>query len=355
MRGASRALTSVAASYSARPHRYPRVLKLFEVGPRDGLQGESRPVPTAKKIELIQRLISAGSAWIEATSFVSAKSIPQLGDAAAVLAGVGAPPPGVTLSALVPNLRGFEDALASGLSEVAVFAAASDAFSQRNINCNVQTSLKRFEPVFAAAAAANVRVRAYVSCAFGCPFSGAVDPAKAAFVANALYNLGAYEVSLGDTIGVGTPVSMRALLHACREADVPTEVLAVHCHATYGLALANIAAALEEGVAVVDASVGGLGGCPYARGATGNVATEDVLYLAAALGIDVEGAPDLDALVDTGAWICAELGKANRSSVAVARLSHAVSLKAAAPQDDALRAACHIGLGWPIQPDRELL
>jgi len=331
--------------------RLPKALKLFEMSPRDGLQSEARPIPTAQKIELVQRLLRAGCTAIEATSFVSAKAIPQLGDAAAVLAGVGAPPRGVTLSALVPNLRGFEAAAAAGLTEVAVFAAATDAFSARNINCNVQTSLARFEPVFAAAAAARIRVRAYVSCALGCPYSGAVAPAKAAFVARALADLGAYEVSLGDTIGVGTPATMRALLAACADVGLRPETLAVHCHATYGLALANIAAALEAGVATVDASVAGLGGCPYAKGASGNVATEDVLYLAAALGVDVEGAPSLDALVETGAWVCGVLGRENRSAVAVARLAHAKMLRDAAPGDAAAAEAARIGLAWPARAE----
>lgn len=333
------------------PPAYPRRLKLFEMGPRDGLQSEARFLPTEAKIDFISRLLAAGSAWVEATSFVSPKAVPQLGDGSAVLAGVaarrGANYRGATLSALVPNIKGFEMAAAAGLTEVAVFAAASDAFSNKNINCNVQTSLERFTPVFAAAAAAKIRVRAYVSCAMGCPYSGPVAPAAAAFVARRLLDAGAYEVSLGDTIGVGSPPTVRALLAACRDAGVPVEATAVHFHATYGLALANIAAALEEGISVVDASVGGLGGCPYARGASGNVATEDVLYLAAALNIEVEGNPDIDALADAGDWMCRQLGVSNRSFVGIARLSHARALAAAKDDDEATRNACRVGLAWP--------
>lgn len=354
--GGVSSLSGLAFSSSMNVNRrsYPKRLKLYEMGPRDGLQSESVFVPTEVKVEFISRLLGARTAWLETTSFVSPRAVPQLGDASAVLAGVrergGFSAGGATLSALVPNLRGFEAAVAAGLTEVAVFAAASDAFSQRNINCNVQTSLERFAPVFAAAAAARIRVRAYVSCALGCPYSGVVNPAAAAFVARALLDAGAYEVSLGDTIGVGTPSSVRALLVACLDAGVPIEATAVHFHATYGMALANISAALEEGVAIVDASVGGLGGCPYARGASGNVATEDVLYLANALGIDVEGGPDADALAETGDWMCRQLRVPNRSSVAVARLSHARALAASPTDDEATRSACRIGLAWPERP-----
>jgi hydroxymethylglutaryl-CoA lyase len=350
---------SALASSTRAPFReapaYPKRLKLFEMGPRDGLQSEARFVPTEAKVEFIQRLLSAGSAWVEATSFVSPKAVPQLGDGSAVLAGVAARSGelrrrGATLSALVPNIKGFEAAAAAGLTEVAVFAAASDAFSQKNINCNVQTSLERFAPVFAAAAAARIRVRAYVSCALGCPYSGHVAPAAAAFVARALLDAGAYEVSLGDTIGVGSPPTVRSLLLACRDAGVPIEATAVHFHATYGLALANIATALEMGISVVDASVGGLGGCPYARGASGNVATEDVLYLTQALGIEVEGNPDIDALAETGDWMCKQLGVSNRSYVGVARLSHSRVLNTStAVEEEAIRSACRVGLSWPVK------
>jgi hydroxymethylglutaryl-CoA lyase len=332
---------------AARP--YPPSIKLYEMGPRDGLQSERALVPTAVKVELIDRLAAAGHLFIEATSFVSARAIPQLGDAAEVMARI-ARPPGVTFSALVPNARGLEAALACGLTEVAVFAAASDAFSHRNINCNVQTSLERFRPVCAEAARAGVRVRGYVSTALGCPYSGPVAPEAAAFVARSLLDLGAYEVSLGDTIGVGTPLSVRALLHAVREAGVPPAATAVHFHATYGCAMANIVAALEAGVRVVDASVAGLGGCPYARGASGNVATEDVLYLAAGLGIEVEGAPSLPALVAAGQWVCEHMGRKNSSAVALARLGHASAAAGAGAGDAPARAACAVGLSWPQRP-----
>jgi hydroxymethylglutaryl-CoA lyase len=327
---------------------YPQSIKVYEMGPRDGLQSERALVPTGVKVELIDRLAAAGHVFIEATSFVSARAIPQLGDAMEVMARI-ARPPGVTFSALVPNARGLEAALACGLREVAVFAAASDAFSHRNINCNVQTSLERFRPVCAEAARAGVRVRGYVSTALGCPYSGPVAPEAAAFVARALLDLGAYEVSLGDTIGVGTPLGVRALLRAVREAGVPVPATAVHFHSTYGCAMANIVAALEAGVRVVDASVAGLGGCPYARGASGNVATEDVLYLAQGLGIEVEGAPDLNRLVEAGQWVCDHMGRKNSSAVALARLGH-VAAAAGAAEDAATRAACAVGLSWPQRP-----
>ena len=327
--------------------RYPPSIKLFEVGPRDGLQSEVAFLPTPLKVEFINRLTACGHRHIEATSFVSPRAIPQLGDAAAVMAGI-ARAPGVTYAALVPNLRGVEAALAAGVEEVAVFAAASDAFSQRNINCNVMDSLERFKPVMAAAAAHGLRVRGYVSTALGCPYAGPVAPVAAAFVARALLDMGVYEVSLGDTVGVGTPASVRALLRATADAGVPPAATAVHFHATYGCALANILVAFEEGVRVVDASVAGLGGCPYAKGASGNVATEDVLYLAQGLGLEVEGAPRLAELVATGAWACEQLGRANKSAVAVARLAH----EAAAAAGD--KEGCGVGLSWPERPQRAL-
>jgi hydroxymethylglutaryl-CoA lyase len=327
---------------------YPSSIKLYEMGPRDGLQSEKALVPTPIKVELINRLASAGHLWIEATSFVSVRAIPQLGDAVDVMSLI-ARPPGVTFSALVPNAKGMEAALACGLEEVAVFAAASDAFSHRNINCNVMTSLERFKPVMAEAKRAGVRVRGYVSTALGCPYSGAVSPEAAAFVARSLYDLGAYEVSLGDTIGVGTPLSVRALLHACREAGLPAPATAVHFHTTYGCAMANILTALEMGVRVVDASVAGLGGCPYARGASGNVATEDVLYMAEGLGIEVEGSPDLNKLVAAGQWVCDHMGRRNSSAVALARLGHAASA-ASVPGDEKAASVCRVGLSWPAKP-----
>jgi len=246
-------------------------------------------------------------------------------------------------------MKGFELALASGLREVAVFTASSDAFSLKNINCNVLTSLERFSPVLAEAKRMGIRVRGYVSTALGCPYAGPVAPEAAAFIARKLFDMGCHEISLGDTIGVGTPPAVRALLRACASAGVPPAVTAVHFHATYGSAMANIVTALEEGVSIVDSSVAGLGGCPYARGASGNVATEDVLYLAQGLGIEVDGHPDLAACVATGQWMCEYMGRKNASSVALARLGHMNSAAGASPGDSAAALKqSEIGLSWPV-------
>ncbi|MBE7423500.1 MAG: hydroxymethylglutaryl-CoA lyase [Zoogloeaceae bacterium] len=295
----------------------PQKVKIVEVGPRDGLQNESQLVPAAVKIELIDRLGAAGLKAIEATAFVSPKWVPQMGDAAEVMsnlprrAGVGYP-------VLVPNMKGFEQALAAGVEEIAVFAAASEAFSQKNINCSIAESLERFRPVMEAARRDGVRVRGYVSCVAGCPYQGEVPPAAVAEVAARLAEMGCYEVSLGDTIGVGTPASVTRMLDEVALL-LPVERLAGHYHDTYGMALANIYASLEMGVAVFDASVAGLGGCPYAAGASGNVATEDVVYLMNGLGI--ETGVDLDRLVDAGAFISAELGREPASKAARAILA----------------------------------
>jgi hydroxymethylglutaryl-CoA lyase len=266
---------------------------------------------------LIERLGRAGFTAIEATSFVSPKWVPQMADAAEVMARL-VRRPGVAYPVLTPNLKGFEAALAAGAREVAVFGAASESFSRKNINCSIAESLARFEPVMAAAAAANVRVRGYVSCVLGCPYEGEIRPAAVAEVAATLAGMGCYEVSLGDTIGSGTPLKTQRMLEAVM-AKVPVERLAGHYHDTYGMAAANIWASLEMGVAVFDASVGGLGGCPYAAGASGNVATEDVVWLLNGLGID--SGIDIEALVDCAAWISAALDRPPASRVARALLA----------------------------------
>jgi hydroxymethylglutaryl-CoA lyase len=285
----------------------PRQVKIVEVGPRDGLQNEKQVVPTATKIELIERLAEAGLAVIEATSFVSPKWVPQMGDNAAVLAGIKRRP-GVTYGVLTPNLQGFDGAVAAQADEVAIFAAASEGFSKKNINCSIAESLKRFEPVVAAASALEIPVRGYVSCVVGCPYEGAVAPEQAAAVARTLFEMGCYEVSLGDTIGVGNPASVQRLIEACAR-QIPLERLAGHYHDTYGMAIANIHASLQLGVATFDASVAGLGGCPYARGASGNVATEDVVYLLHGLGI--ETGIDLAKLALVGDWISHAINRPN--------------------------------------------
>ena len=277
----------------------PKRIRIVEVGPRDGLQNEKGEVPTAVKIELIERLADAGLPAVEATAFVSPKWIPQMADHVEVLERIRRKP-GVSYPVLTPNLKGFEAARAARATEVAVFGAASEAFSRKNINCSIAESLERFRPVVDAAIAADIRVRGYISCVAGCPYEGAVAPQKVAAVARALYDMGCYEISLGDTIGVGTPGKIQAMINACAT-GVPPDKLAGHYHDTYGQALANIYASMELGVATFDASVAGLGGCPYAAGASGNVATEDVVYLLEGLGI--ETGVDLDKVVDTGIWI----------------------------------------------------
>jgi hydroxymethylglutaryl-CoA lyase len=294
---------------------FPKSVRIVEVGPRDGLQNESQTVPTETKIELIRRLAASGLKTIEATAFVSPKWVPQMADHAKVLRGLPHEE-AVGYPVLVPNLRGFEEAVAAGATDVAVFAAASETFSQRNINCSIAESLDRFAPVFAAARAANVQVRGYVSCALGCPYEGDINPEKVADVAAALFERGCYEVSLGDTIGVGTPNRTITLIETVGE-RVPVERLAGHFHDTYGQALANIYAALTMGVQVFDASVSGLGGCPYAPGATGNVATEDLLFMLNGMGIETD--VDLNRLIEAGAFICEKLGRQTQSRVSRAR------------------------------------
>ena len=285
--------------------RLPGRVRIVEVGARDGLQNEKTIVATAAKIELIDRLSATGLQSIEATSFVSPKWIPQLADAAEVLAGITRLP-GVHYPVLVPNLQGYERARAVGADEIAIFTAASEAFNQRNINATIDESLARFAPVMERARGDGVRVRGYVSTVLGCPYQGAVPLADVVRVARALHAMGCYEVSLGDTIGVGTPGKARDMLRAVA-GEVPIDALAVHFHDTYGQALSNILACLEEGVAVVDASVAGTGGCPYARGASGNVASEDVVYMLHGLGIRT--GVDLPLLAETGRWLAALLGR----------------------------------------------
>jgi hydroxymethylglutaryl-CoA lyase len=290
----------------------PKRVKMVEVGPRDGLQNEKTIVPTAVKIALIDRLSATGLPAIETTSFVSPKWVPQMADNAQVMAGISRKA-GVVYPVLVPNLAGLEGALACGVEEIAVFASASELFSRKNINCSVAESLERFAAVIAGAQKHRVRVRGYLSCVLGCPYEGKVAPATVARVAARLLELGCYEISLGDTIGVGTPGQAQTLIDVVA-AQVPVEKLAAHFHDTYGQALTNIFAVLERGVAVVDSSVAGLGGCPYAAGAAGNVASEDLLYMLNGLGIAT--GVDLSALVAAGHYISRELGRPSGSRVA---------------------------------------
>ena len=290
----------------------PRAVRLCEVGPRDGLQNEKAMVPTDVKVALIDMLTDAGLPAIEATSFVSPKWVPQMADAADVMARI-ARKAGVRYPVLTPNLKGFDAALAAGADEVAVFVAATESFSKRNINCSIAESLERARPVFEAAREAGVRVRGYISVVLGCPYEGDVDPAAVAEIAAALHALGAYEVSLGDTIGTGTAGKTQVLLRRVAE-RVPIAALAGHFHDTYGQALANIYASLELGVAAFDCSVAGLGGCPYAKGATGNVATEDVVYLLDGLGI--ETGVDMTKLRSAGRFISDHLQRPSMSRVA---------------------------------------
>jgi hydroxymethylglutaryl-CoA lyase len=294
----------------------PDFVKVVEVGPRDGLQNEPGEVPTAVKLELIERLADAGLQAVEATAFVSPKWVPQMADHTEVLERIRRKP-GVSYPVLTPNLKGFEAARAAGATEVAIFGAASETFSRKNINCSIAESLERFRPVADAAKTSNIKVRGYVSCVLGCPYEGEVLPQRVADVAGALYEMGCYEVSLGDTIGVGTPGKTKSMLEACMS-RVPLDRLAGHYHDTYGQALANIYASLETGVRTFDASVAGLGGCPYADGASGNVATEDVVYMLHGLGIHT--GVDLERLVGIGQWISSVLKRdyASKAGKAVA-------------------------------------
>lgn len=287
-------------------------VRIVEVGPRDGLQNEARSVPASIKIELIERLANAGLRYIEATACVSPKWVPQMADHSEVLRGIRRSP-GVIYSALTPNLKGFEEALAAGADEVAVFTSASETFSQKNVNCSIAESFKRFGPVLDAAHLSGIPVRGYVSCVLGCPYEGVVAPDKVSDVARRLFEIGCREISLGDTIGVGTANQTKTLVSAVAK-HIPVSRLAGHFHDTYGQALANIYASLEVGVRTFDSSVGGLGGCPYAPGALGNVATEDLLYLLG--GMEFETGIDMQRLVEAGAFICTHLGIETQSRVA---------------------------------------
>jgi len=297
----------------------PQHVRLVEVGPRDGLQNEKQPISVADKVRLVDDLSAAGLEYVEVGSFVSPKWVPQMAGSAEVFAQIRQKA-GVTYAALTPNMKGFEAAMLAGVKEVAVFAAASEAFSQKNINCSIAESLERFVPVMEAARAQGVRVRGYVSCVLGCPYEGEVAPQQVAAVARELFEMGCYEVSLGDTIGTGTAGKTRTLFEVVGR-DIPRDKLAGHFHDTYGQALANVYASLLEGIQVFDSSVAGLGGCPYAKGASGNVASEDVLYLLDGLGIHT--GIDLDALIAAGERICAVLGRDNGSRVTRARRASA--------------------------------
>jgi hydroxymethylglutaryl-CoA lyase len=295
-------------------------VKIVEVGPRDGLQDESRYVPVETKLKLIHRLVDCGLEVVEATSFVSPRWVPQLADAEDVMAGLERKP-GVRYPVLVPNEKGYDRARAAGAQEVAVFSAASEAFNRKNINCSIDESFERFRPVLARARQDDVRVRGYISCVLGCPYQGAVPIADVVRVAEALDEAGCAEISLGDTIGTGTPEKTGEMLDAVLQ-SIPAARLAVHLHDTYGQAVANILVALEKGIRVVDSSIAGIGGCPYARGATGNVATEDVVYMLEGMGM-ATGA-DLDALARVGRWIAGTLGRAgSRAGTAIYNKSHA--------------------------------
>jgi hydroxymethylglutaryl-CoA lyase len=283
--------------------KYPKRVKMVEVGPRDGLQNEPGSVPAEVKVALIDRLSDAGLSAVEAGSFVSPKWVPQMADTAEVMARIRRKP-GVAYPVLVPNLKGLEGALAAKAEEIAIFGAATEAFSKRNINCSIAESLERFEPVCRAALDHGMRVRGYMSVVLGCPYEGEVDPQAVAAVSQRLYDMGCYEISLGDTIGTGTPAKAQRMIEVVAK-KIPFEKLAGHFHDTYGQALANILAVMEMGVATFDSSVAGLGGCPYAKGATGNVASEDVLYMLGGLGI--ETGVDMGKLLDAAEFICAQL------------------------------------------------
>ena len=293
----------------------PSEVKIVEVGPRDGLQNEPETVPVAVRIALIDKLTAAGLSVVESGSFVSPKWVPQMADTDAVLAGIS-PAEGVSYPVLVPNMKGLEGALAAGAEEIAIFGAATESFTRKNINCSIEESLARFAPVAETALARGLKVRGYISCVLGCPYEGAVGSGAVAGVAERLHAMGCYEISLGDTIGVGTPGAAKALVESV-VAVVPLQRIAVHFHDTYGQALANVLACLELGVATVDSSVAGLGGCPYARGASGNVASEDLLYMLDGLG--VRTGVDLDRLIEAGRFIMSELGRPTQSKVSRAK------------------------------------
>ncbi len=295
--------------------KFPKQVKIVEVSPRDGLQNEKQNIDLDTKISLIKRLEKSGVKNIEITGFVSPKWVPQLADSQE-LCNTIVRNPMVNYSALTPNLKGMEKAIACDIKEVAVFTAASESFTKKNINCSIEESLQRFVPVISLAKQNNIKVRGYVSCVLGCPYEGEIDTKTVAEVTNKLFDLGCYEVSLGDTIGTGTPSKAHNMLKACMEI-APIENLALHFHNTYGQALANIYACLQLGANIIDSSVAGLGGCPYAKGASGNVATEDVIYMLN--GMNIETGVDLDKLIETGNWISQKLNKINGSQVGKAQ------------------------------------
>ncbi|MCB9955061.1 MAG: hydroxymethylglutaryl-CoA lyase [Caulobacterales bacterium] len=291
-------------------------ITIIEMGPRDGLQNEKQTVSIENKVELIERLANAGMKAVEAGAFVSPKWVPQMAGTTEVMAAIRRKP-GVSYPVLTPNMKGYEGAREAKADTVAVFGAASESFSQKNINCSIEESLERFKPVFDAAKADGVKVRGYVSCVLGCPYEGKVPVANVVRVAKALHAMGAYEISLGDTIGVGTHEETKAMVRAV-SSEVPVAALAGHYHDTYGQALSNIWASIEEGVRVFDASISGLGGCPYAKGASGNVATEDVVYSLHGSGFAT--GLDLDALIETSVWISEILGRRPGSKVTLAKM-----------------------------------
>ena len=294
--------------------RFPKQVRVVEVGPRDGLQNEKQTIPTSVKIQLIEKLVDAGLTYIEAGSFVNPKWVPQMADSADVFTGIKQKP-GITYAALIPNFQGYERAVAVNANEVAIFAAASEEFSQKNINCSISQSINRFEILIEKAKVQKIPVRGYISCVAGCPYSGDVAAEKVATIAKELFSMGCYEISLGDTIGVGTAKQIKTLIETV-ENYIPLEKIAVHMHDTYGQALANIYASLESGIGVVDSSIAGLGGCPYAAGASGNVATEDLVYLLN--GLNISHGLDLKKLVVAGNYISQALGRPNQSKVAQA-------------------------------------
>lgn len=293
----------------------PEHVNIFEVGPRDGLQNEKGSISVAAKVELINRLSQTGLSNIEAGSFVSPKWVPQMADSAEVFSQIKRAN-NIIYSALTPNMQGLEAAIEAGVNEVAVFGAASESFSRKNINCSIDESIERFTPVIETALSNNIAVRGYVSCIAGCPYEGAIEPEAVAHVSKRLRELGCDQISLGDTIGVGTPEQIKRVLSVVSK-HVPIEQLAIHCHDTYGQAIANIYAALQCGVSTIDSSVAGLGGCPYADGASGNVASEDVVYLLN--GLEIDCGVNLDLLISAGDFISKQIGRVNQSKVAQAR------------------------------------
>ena len=302
----------------------PTKIKIVEVGPRDGLQNEATVIPTPVKLQLIEMLGEAGLSVIESTAFVSPKWVPQMADQSEIMHGI-LRRTGVAYPALVPNQKGFEAAMAANCEEIAIFTAASESFCQKNFNCSIEESFDRFEPIIEAALERGVKVRGYISCVLGCPYEGDIKPAVVAEIATRLHQLGCYEISLGDTIGVGTPLLARKMIDAVGR-HVPIKKLAVHFHDTFGQALANIYAVMEQGVATIDSSVGGLGGCPYAKGASGNVATEDVVYMLHGMGRDT--GIDLDRLIDAAIFICEYLKRTPSSKVARAMMAKRIAVPA---------------------------